>query len=82
MPRQDPVGEMKCLADRVKDVAIFFSDGLWDRGHDGSLWFHHIVIINIPPGSGNINTTIQNPDGEVVLVIVSRSGYLLDVEGG
>ena len=40
------------------------------------------MVINILPVSGNINTTIQTPDGEVVPVNVSWSGRLLEVDGG
>ena len=38
--------------------------------------------MNIPPGSGNTNTTIQNIEGEVVYFTVSRSGCLFEVDDG
>ena len=47
-----------------------------------SLWVHPSTVINILPGYGNINTTIQTSDVEVVLVTVSRSGCLLELDYG
>ena len=48
----------------------------------GNLWVHPSAVINVPPGSGNINTTIQTPKEEVVPVTVSRSSHFLEVEYG
>ena len=77
MPPQSPVGNIKRLADQVKYFTVVCSVILWDRGHDGSLWVHPRTVINITHGSGNINTTIQTPDGEVVPTTVYRSGSCL-----
>ena len=41
-----------------------------DCGHNGSIWFHPSAGINIPPVYGNINTTIQTPEGVVALTTV------------
>ena len=75
MPRQPPVGEILNLADEVKYVAVV---RLCDCGLDFLLSVHHSAVINILPGSGNINTTIKTPDGEVLLVTVSQSGHFLE----
>ena len=77
---QDPVGEIRRTADLVEDVAVVRSVRLGDCGHYGSLWFHPSAIINIPPGYRNINTTIQTPNGELVLITVSQYNILLEVE--
>ena len=82
MPRQAHAGKIRRLSDRVQNIAVVCSVILWHCGCDGFLWFHPSAVINILPGSGNINTTIQNPDGEVVPVTVSRSGCLLEVDDG
>ena len=82
MPQRDPVGKIRRLSDRVEDVAVVLYVRLWDSGHDGSLWCHLSAIINILPISGNINNTIQTPDGEVVPVTVSQSGSFLEVDDG
>ena len=82
MPLRDPVGKIQSLDDRVKGVTVICSVRLWDRGHDGSMWVHPSVVINIPPVSWNINTTIQTPDGEVVPITVSRYVRLLEVDDG
>ena len=47
-----------------------------------SLWCHLSAVINIPPGSGNTNTTIETTDGEVIPVILSQSGSLLEADDG
>ena len=80
MIRQSPVGDILLPSDRVKDVAIVCSVRLWYHGHDGYLWFHPSAVINIPTGSGNISTTIQTPEGEVVPITVSWSSLLVEVE--
>ena len=82
MPCQDPVRDIRRTDDHFKDVAVFCSVRPWDTGHDGSLWVHTSWVINIPTRSGNINTTIQTPNGEVVLVTVSWSGRSLEVKNG
>ena len=80
LTRRAPEGEIRSLAYQVENVAVIRYVSLWDRGHDGSLWFRLSAVINIPPGSGNINSTIQAPDGEVVPVTVSRSGPFLEMD--
>ena len=40
------------------------------------------MVINIPPVSENISTTIQTPDGGVVLINVSRSSCFVGFEDG
>ena len=82
MPRIAPVGKIRRLADWVEDITVVFYVRLWYHGHDGSLWFNLSAVTNITPGYVNINTTIQNPDGEVVPVTVSWYGFLLEVDGG
>ena len=82
MPRRAPEGEIRSLAYQVEDVAVIRYVRLWDRGHDGSLWFHLSAVINSPPGSGNINSTIQALGGEVVLVAVFWPGPFLKMEDG
>ena len=77
MPWQSPVGDTRNLSDQVADVGVVCSVKLWDSDHNGSLWFHPSAVINITPGSGNTNNTIQTPNGEVVPVILSRSGLLI-----
>ena len=76
------VGKIRRPVGRVGDVTFVFSDRLWDSGHNGSLWVHPSVVINILPISGNINTTIQTYEGEVVTITVYLSGILLEVEDG
>ena len=80
MPRRAPVVKIRRPDYRVKYVAVVCSDGVWDCVHNGSLWVHTSAVINIPPGSGNINTTIQTPYGGVVPVTISLFGLLLKVE--
>ena len=63
MPQRDPVEDIRRPYERVKDVTVVLYIILWNRGHDGYLWVYPSVVINIAPGSGNINTTIQTPDG-------------------
>ena len=46
----------------------------------GSYGVHPSVGINILPGSGNINTTIKTPYGEVFPMTVSWPGHLLELE--
>ena len=82
MPRQAHAGKIRRLSDRVQNIAVVCSVILWHCGCDGFLWFHPSAVINILPGSGNINTTIQNPDGEVVLVLLSWYSHLLEVDYG
>ena len=71
-------------ADQVKHVAVSQPGpgNLWVWASDGSQWVYFSAVINILPRSGNINTTIQTPDGEVVPVTMSRSGHLFAVEDG
>ena len=82
MPRRAPVVKILHPADQVKDVSVVRSVRMWDCGQYGYLWVHPSAVINILPGNGNINTTIQIPYREVVLVTVSRSGRLIEVEDG
>ena len=82
MTHHAPVGNSRRLFDQLKYFEGVCYVRLWYCGLNGSLWFHPSVFINIPPGSGNINTTIKNPDGEVVPAIVSRSGHLLELDDG
>ena len=82
MPSQSPERNIWILADQVKYIAVSKPVRLWDHGHYGYLWVHPSAVINIPPGSSNINTIIQTTNGEVVLVIVSHSGCLLEMDCG
>ena len=82
MPQKYPVGKIRSTSDQINDVAVIFSVRIWYCGHNGFLSVHHSAVIYIPPISGDINTTIQNPDGELVLVILLRSGFLLEVYDG
>ena len=61
MLQGSPVGYIQRPDDWVEYVAVSCTFLLWDCGHDGSLWVHASAVINIMPGSGNINTTIQAP---------------------
>ena len=63
MPWRSPVGNIRLPSGGAKDVTVACNVRLWDRGHDGSLWVHPSAVINIPLGSGNISTIIQNSDG-------------------
>ena len=63
MPRQLPVGYIRRPADQFEDVTVARSVRLYYCGHDGSLWVHPSAVINILPGSGNISTIIQIPEG-------------------
>ena len=80
MSRQDPLGNTQHPTDRVKYVTVVRSVRLWYRGCNGSLWVHPSTVINILPGSGNINTTIQTHNGGVVPVTVSQSSRLFEVD--
>ena len=82
MPCISPVGEILSPDEQWKDVAVVCSVILWDCGHKGSVWVHLSAIINIPPVSGNISTTTQNPEGEVIPITVSHYVCLVEVEGG
>ena len=82
MPGRSHVGKICHPYEWVKYVAVACSVRLWDRGHSGSLWVHPSALINIMPGSGNINTTIQNPKGWVFPITVSRYGWLVEVDDG
>ena len=82
MPSRSPVGDIWRTNYQVEYAAVDHYVRLWDRGHNGSLWFHPSSVINILPVSRNINTSIQTPDGEVVLVAVFMSGRLLKVYNG
>ena len=73
------VGDIRCPSEQVEYVTVIWPIVLWVCGHNGSLWVHPIVVINIIPGYGNINTTTQNTNGEVVLVTVYWSGSLIEV---
>ena len=57
-----PVGNTQGPDDGVKGATVARIFRLWNRGHNGSLWIHPSVVINIPPGSGEISTTLQNPE--------------------
>ena len=80
--RQAPVGKIQRPSDGVKYVAVAHTVKIWDCGHNGPLWVYPSVVVNIKPGSGNISTTIQTPEGEVVLITVSRYGCLVRVKDG
>ena len=77
MTRQDPVVDIQSLADQVEYVSVVCYVRLWYLVCDGYLWFHLSAVINIPTGSGNINTTIQTLNGEVVPVTMPWSSHLL-----
>ena len=79
-PRQAPVGDIWRLYDTFKDVVVVISIRLWDCGHYGSLWVHTSAVINILPGYGNINATIQTLEGEVVSITLSRYICLPELE--
>ena len=80
MPRREPAVRTRSPDERVEYVAVVISVKLCDRGNNGSLWVHLSAVINILSGSGNIDTTIQTPHGEVVMVNVSLSGRLIEVD--
>ena len=80
MPQKSPVGEIRRPSDQVEDIAVARYFRLWYCGRDGSLWFHPILVINISPVSGNISTTIQNPNWEVVPITVYWYGLFLEVD--
>ena len=77
MPRQALVRKILSPHDQVEDVAVVCSARFWDCGHNGSLWINPSAVINVLSVPGNINTTIQTPDGEVVPITVSWSGCFL-----
>ena len=79
MRRRAPVCKIERLSDQVEDVSVAHPVRLWYLGHNWFLWVHISAVINNLPIYGNINTTIQTVNGEVVLVTVSRSIHLLDV---
>ena len=79
MTCQLPIGKIRRPADGVDDVTVARTVRLWDCGQDGSLWVYTSAVINISPGSGNSSTTIQTPNGEVILINVSRYGCLVGV---
>ena len=80
MRRRAPVCKIERLSDQVEDVSVAHPVRLWYLGHNWFLWVHTSAVINNLPIYGNINTTIQTVNGEVVLVTVSRSIHLLDVD--
>ena len=82
MPHRVPVCNTRRPNELFKDATVVLSVIIWYCGHDGSLLVHTSAVINIPPGYGNINTTIKNTDREVVIVNVSHSVCLLDVDNG
>ena len=82
IPCQAPVGKIRRPADWVEDVSVFICVRLWDRGHNGYLWVHPSLVINIPLGSGNISTTISTPVLGLVPMTVFRSGWLVEVDDG
>ena len=82
MPLQAPLRKMRSPSYQVEYVAVDFSVIIWDHGQNGPLWVHPNTVINIPPGFGHINTTIQTLDREVVPITVSQSGLLLGVDNG
>ena len=82
MTRQDPVGEIRSSAEQVKYVAVVCSVRLWDFVPDGYLWVCPSWGIDNLPRSGNINTTIEAPNREVVPFNVSQFCRLLEVDGG
>ena len=82
MSRRSLVGEIRCPAARVKYVAVSYTVRLWDSGHNGYLWVHPSVVINISSGSGNISTTIQTFEGKAVSIAVSWYGWFVGVDNG
>ena len=82
MTRIAPSDESWSPSEKVEFVVVSCNVIPWDHGHDGSLWVHSSALINILPRSGNISTTIQNPEGGLVLITVSRSGWLVEVGYG
>ena len=77
-----PVGKIWRSYDQGRDVAVVHSVRLEDPNHHGSLWVHTSEVVNILPRSGNINTTIQNHDGGEILITVSWSSFLFEVDDG
>ena len=64
---------------RCCSCLLCYTMGLWSQGVCvGSSQCN----INIPPVSGNISTTTQNPEGEVIPITVSHYFCLVEVEGG
>ena len=84
MPRQSHVGKIRSPGDKIKYVTVALTVRIWERSCDSSLWFHPSWVINIPSGSAtlNISTTIQTPEGGVVLIKFSRSICLVGVDDG
>ena len=72
MPHQASVGNIGHHYDGVKYVVVACTVRIWDCGQNWSLWIYPSASINIPPGYGNISNTIQTPEGEVVIITVSR----------
>ena len=82
MQKRPAVCEIQCSADGLKYVAVACTVRLWESGHYGFLLVHSSVTINIPTGYGNTSTTIQTPEGVLVLITVSRSGCLVGFSDG
>ena len=80
LTKPSPVEDIWRLTDQVEDVLVDLYCILWYRGHNGSLWVHPYVFINIPPGSRNISNTIKIPMGGLVLISLSWSNRLVEVE--
>ena len=82
IPRQDLVGEIQLIADKVEDAAVACTVSIWDYGSNGSIWVQPSVVINIPPRSSilDISTTIQTPEEELVPINVSPTGRLVGLE--
>ena len=59
IPQISPVGQIRRPYYGVKYVTVYCTVRLRDRGHNGFLWVHPNVVINIPPVYGKISTTIQ-----------------------
>ena len=68
--------------DRVEDIAFSHPGpcNLWVWDSNGSLWVCISAVINMTSGSGKINTTIQNPNREVVLATVFRSSCSIGMD--
>ena len=63
MSQQDTVGEILHPDDKVEDFVVSCTVRLWDQFHKGYLWAHPSVVINVPPGYGNIRTLRISFDG-------------------
>ena len=84
MQRRDPVGEILRPTDGVKDSAVSCIVSIWDYSSDRPLRVHPSAVINILPVSSalKISTTLQIPEGGVVLITMSSSSQLVGVGNG